>query len=304
MRYALVFLIFTQTAGCELYTLHRRASTIDQTVPHGEQCLEERQGESYRCWDIFIPDDLPDGPVPLVIDMHGFLNRPGTQRDFSRFEDLAVEEGFIVVWPYGINWSWNGGGDPWVSDFTLQEEVGVGCCGHALNEGIDDAGFLREMVSQLQREHALDQDRLFLSGFSNGCVLAQRMATEMSDLLDGVACMAGVLMVEAPATYTPIPVLEIHGTEDSVVSYEPDYWPGAMANFETWRELNQCTGATEEVWREGEHTMIQATECASGATVALLTLVGFDHPVYQGEDGLEIDTTRMAWDFLDANAAQ
>lgn len=304
MRYALVLLVLAQTAGCELYTLHRRASTIDQTIPHGDQCLEERQGESFRCWDIFVPESLPDGPVPLLVDIHGFLNRPGTQRDFSEFETLASEEGFIVVWPYGINWSWNGGGDPWPSDFVLEEETGIGCCGHSLNDNIDDVAFIEDMVMKLGQEHQLDQDRIFLSGFSNGCFLAQRLASEASDLFDGVACMAGYVSVDAVPTYTPIPVLEIHGTEDSVASYEPDYWPGAQANFDVWRERNNCVGATEEVWRQGEHTMVHATDCDNGATVGLLTLVGFDHPVYKGTDGLEIDTTKMAWDFLQAKAAQ
>lgn len=304
MRHALFLVMLTLFTGCEAYDLYRMSRPIDNTVPHGDQCLGDKQGDYYRCWDIAVPDTLPAGPVPLVVDLHGWWNRPANQREFSRYHELAVEESFIAVWPYGIDWSWNGGGNPWPSDTIRDELEGEGCCGHALNQGIDDVDFIRRMVAQVREEHDIDDARIFVTGFSNGCFLAQRLATEVSDVFDGVACMAGYVYVDAPTDYTPIPVLEVHGTEDETALYEPGYWPGAVGNFDTWRERNACTGEPTEVWREGEHTMLQADGCANDASVALITLLGAGHQVYGGQDGVEIDTARMAWDFLISQAAR
>ena len=40
-------------------------------------------------------------PTPLVITIHGFAQWPANQRDVSRWNPLADEYGFIVVYPSG-----------------------------------------------------------------------------------------------------------------------------------------------------------------------------------------------------------
>lgn len=270
---------------------------IDNTVPHGDVCLTTID-PSPRCWDEFVPDGLGSGPVPLVVDIHGFLNTTRRQQGYSDYETFAVEDGVIVVRPYGIDWSWNGGGGPWPSDTEIDKSPGIGCCGHALNNEIDDVGFIVAMIEQLSDTYQVDQDRVFLSGFSNGCILAQRVAAEASHAIDGVACMSGHLLVDPAADYQPVPILEIHGTADPVSEYERGYWPGSVPNFDGWRERNGCTGEPTVVWEDGPHTMLQATGCTDGATVALVTLDGFGHEAFPGENWLHVDTRRLAWEFL------
>ena len=249
-----------------------------------------------------MPEQVDDRPA-LVVDIHGFLNRPSTQQGFSDFEALANDEGFLVAWPYGIRWSWNGGGDPWPSDTELDERPGIGCCGHALNNGLDDVGFIRALIESIDAAHDIDRSRIYVSGFSTGCMLAQRMAAEASDLIAGVACMSGFLLVDASSDYTAVPVAVFNGTDDTIAPYERDYWPGAVANFDTWRELNGCADEPAEVWRDGDHVMLQASDCAAGSRVALITLDGVGHVTYRGHGELDVDTTRMAWRFLGRLAA-
>src|SRR6185503_8680433 len=40
-------------------------------------------------------------PAPLVISLHGAMNWPGFQRDTTRWNGLADEQGFLVVYPAG-----------------------------------------------------------------------------------------------------------------------------------------------------------------------------------------------------------
>ncbi|MEM9651949.1 MAG: PHB depolymerase family esterase [Actinomycetota bacterium] len=284
--------------GVPLFRLWLQARPIDHTMPHGDECLAEPQGENLRCWDLHVPDQVRDRPA-LVVDIHGFLNRPSTQRGFSDFQALADEEGFLVAWPYGIRWSWNGGGDPWPSDTELDERPGIGCCGHALNQGINDVAFIRSLIESIVASYDVDPSRIYISGFSTGCMLAQRMAAEASDVITGVACMSGFRLVEASSDYEPVPVAVFNGTDDTIAPYERDYWPGAVANFDTWRDINGCVDEPAEVWRDGDHVMWQADDCTAGSRIALITLDGVGHVTYRGHGGLDVDTTRMAWQFLE-----
>ena len=270
---------------------------IDNTVPHGDACLTT-QDQRLRCWDEFVPEAALARPAPLVVDLHGFLNTVDRQRRYTNYEPLAEADGVVLARPYGIDWSWNGGGEVWPTDTKLDKRPGIGCCGHALNNDIDDVAFVVAMIEKIRSTHRIDPDRVYLSGFSNGCILAQRIAAEASDVIAGVACMAGHLLVDPAPDYDPVPILEIHGTADPVSEYEPSYWPGSVANFDEWSARNGCRDEPIVVWEHGPHTMLEARGCTNEARVALMTLVGFGHAVFAGEGWLHIDTSRVAWDFM------
>ncbi|MEM7342125.1 MAG: PHB depolymerase family esterase, partial [Actinomycetota bacterium] len=148
-------------------------------------------------------------------------------------------------------------------------------------------------------EYDIDPSRVYVSGFSTGCMLAQRMAAEASDVVAGVACMSGFRLVHVAPGYEPVPMAVFNGTDDTIAPYERGYWPGAVANFDSWQEINGCADEPTEVWREGDHVMWQASDCAAGSRVALVTLEGVGHVTYRGHHGLDVDTTRMAWKFLE-----
>ena len=43
----------------------------------------------------------PATPVPLVVSIHGFAEWPAHLRDITRWNGLADQRGFIVVYPAG-----------------------------------------------------------------------------------------------------------------------------------------------------------------------------------------------------------
>ena len=269
---------------------------LDHTVPHGDECLDTPQGEYLRCWDILVPSDL-ETPVPLLLDLHGYSSSKTGQRGLSGFEEIAVREGFVVAWPQGIQRSWNAGGIQWLSPREAPEVPGQGCCGTAIFEEIDDVGFIRDMVAQLIRQYPIDPKRVYVTGLSNGCAMAQRLAAEASDLFAGAACMSMYLLSDVPTSYTPIPVMEVHGTVDRVVEYQEGKWNGAIKNFEHWRIRNGCSGEGEVVWREGRHELLRASGCTNAADVALLSVFEAGHLPYEGM-ALDLNTSEMAWTFL------
>lgn len=68
-------------------------------------------GEFERCWYTYTPASVASapGPVPLVINMHGFSASGEDHVGQMGWDVLAETEGFIVVWPDGHNTAWNAG---------------------------------------------------------------------------------------------------------------------------------------------------------------------------------------------------
>jgi len=244
---------------------------------YGDDCVQHEG--FYRCWDIYIPEGL-SGKVPLLIDIHGWTEDAKHQREISGFEALAKSERFIVVWPYGLCNSWNSG---------------EACCPPASAAQHDDVGFIKKMVNRVVDTHPIDKKRIYATGLSNGCAMAQRLANEASDIFAAVAGMSLHLLVPEAAGYTPIPVMILMGTEDDL--YEDGDLPGALANFETWKSMNGCTGKSVETWREGQSFALSYSNCKNDAPVTLVTINGGGHILYKGED-TEINTTDLAWKFM------
>jgi polyhydroxybutyrate depolymerase len=218
-----------------------------------------------------------------VIDFHGWTSNAGSQRSSSGFDELAELEGFVVVWPEGYESSFN---------------AGRLCCAPANEDGIDDVDFTRLLVSVVSEAHEIDLDRVYVTGLSNGCAMAQRVAADASDLVAAVACMSLYLLDDADPGYTPVPVMELHGTNDGVVAYEPSaFFAGAEENWSYWAELNGCTGDPAETWRSDASAARTYQTCAGGSEVSLVTIDRGGHVLYAGV-GTDIDTARLAWDFM------
>lgn len=247
-----------------------------------------------RCFHVHEPKGLGRKRLPLVVDLHGYgvhvytnpisyILHGGGHYDISGWRKIAKNREFIAVYPIGrgVVPRWNAGT----------------CCGGAAD---DDAGFIRKVITNMKHNFKVDGDRVYLTGHSNGCALAQRVTLASSDLVAGTACFAMYRLggYQAPDSFSARSVYEIHGTADDVIAYS-NYgaWPhGAHENLEAWGDLYSCT-ATEEVDLGGDKAARARTGCSGGAEVKLLTLPGVGHFPYKGH-GTNFDTTASAWEFL------
>ena len=105
---------------------------------------------------------------PLIIAMHG---GKGQAKIFNRstnyrFNQLADEENFIVVYPQGINKSWN--------DNNKRNEYGK-----ARTENIDDVGFISKLIDKLVLTYHADSNNVFACGISNGGLMSATLATKL-----------------------------------------------------------------------------------------------------------------------------
>jgi polyhydroxybutyrate depolymerase len=224
---------------------------------------------------------LPPGigraqPLPLVIVLHGGGNTPEMAEKMSGMSSKANSAGFIVAYPQGTTtpntelYTWNAGN----------------CCGYALDNNVDDVGFIRALIEKLQAEYNVDSQRVFVNGISNGGMMAYRLGCELSDKIAAIAPIAGALNVDCKPSQ-PVSVVAFHGTNDEHVLYEggepitkADPHPrvdNSVAYAMTfWSQRDGCaaTPAREE---RGLIIRDEYAGCANGTGVLLFTIKGSPH---------------------------
>jgi len=157
-------------------------------------------------------------------------------------------------------------------------------------------GFIRKMIKKLIDKYNIDPERIYVTGLSNGCSMTQRLANEASDIIAAAACMSLHLLVPKDPDYEPIPVMTLMGTKDDL--YLPqEGMPGALQNFEKWKTMNNCSGEYTVNWKSGNSVAWTYLDCENETEVTLVTIDGGGHVLYKGLE-TEINTTKLAWDFM------
>jgi polyhydroxybutyrate depolymerase len=258
-----------------------------------------------RGWRLYVPASLPEaGFVPLVIGLHGGLGSGEQFAADARFDEQAERGAFIAVYPDGVARSglidartWNAGS----------------CCGTAVSEGVDDVAFIEALLDRLVGELPLDEDRVYVTGHSNGAMMGYRLACELSDRIAAIAVVAGSL--EAPcAPSEPVSILSIHGDADESHPLEGGNGPRAITNVDynsvassiaSWRDLDGCPGepVVTEVGPVHAETW---SRCAENTEVGSIVVAGASHSWPGGaptgplraDPSSDLDASAAVWDFL------
>ncbi|WP_437732481.1 alpha/beta hydrolase family esterase [Sorangium sp. So ce1335] len=237
------------------------------TLALGDNDRTVTVGDGTRSYVVRLPASYTGAsPMPLVLDFHTFGGTPAAEAEASGYRELAEREGFLVAWPQGIDGAWN---------------IGP-CC--TTSRDVDDVGFARALVQQVQAEACVDVKRVYAVGVANGGGMAYHLACNAADLVAGVAPSAFDLLAasEQPCQPArPVTAISFRGTADVLVPYEggPQQAPngaditflGAVGTFERWAELNECTGAPSAADSNGCST---TSSCAGGVEVTLCTEQG------------------------------
>ena len=198
----------------------------------------KHKGKSYS-YHLYLPKNLPEG-APLLMVFHGYNSRNIPSVPYG-FHPIADREGFAVCYPRGEN------------DYKGKPYWYVGYQFHIENGGErDDVGFAVRLAKHLQREYRLSEDNIFATGHSNGGAMSYMLAYKASDTFRAVASVSGHIMEVMYRTLkpeNPIPVMEVHGTEDNLSRwngdpYNNDGWGADIATpraVGVWAASNRCT---------------------------------------------------------------
>lgn len=181
---------------------------------------------------IYIPEQLSVAArVPVIISLHGTLGSAEQMMGFADFRPLADKDKFIIVCPEGITQTWNDGRAT-----------------KANKEGIDDVGFINQLITHLIATYPIDERRFYLTGMSNGGFMASLLACKMPERIAGMTAVAATMdKVSGIKPVKPLPVMYIHGTKDRLVPYAGGATKAAGGNvysheevIKLWCDVNEC----------------------------------------------------------------
>jgi polyhydroxybutyrate depolymerase len=292
------------------------------------------QGNSKGTWDLLIPNHDPlyfmihDGLIrsyrlhipesyndqvltPLVVVLHGGGGRSVTMLRKTNFSVESEKEGFICVYPNGFSRfplffrMWNGGY----------------CCGIALDKNVDDVGFIKTLINHLCSQLTIDPQRIYVTGHSNGAIMAYRLGAELSDMIAAIAPVAGSIggyadeddpLYVIPEPLYPVSVMAFHGRLDQNVPYNGGqgnksrrYGSDLSVNesIRFWVTHNKCDPVPEtQVSDSGNIILDLYKEGQSNTEVYLYTIVNGGHGWPGSDTGdrptQEISATELIWDFF------
>lgn len=280
------------------------------------QTLTTPDGQT-RSYHLHVPRTLDTtGAAPLLVALHGGFGS-GTQFEASSgFDDLADANGFVVVYPDGTPIrrrgaladarTWNGGN----------------CCGPAVEEQVDDVGFISALIDRVAADHHIDASRVYVTGHSNGAIMAYRLACERADKVVAVGVQAGALEIDGCRPSRPVSLMHVHGLADHNVPIDGGAGDGfAGVAFASPREsvrtfagLDGCdpTASESVSATNADVTTTTWAGCDAGVEVRFVTVAGAGHawmghpstpraerltgPPYMG-----FDSAAEIWSFLAAH---
>ena len=231
-----------------------------------------------RTYRVVTPLSVPrDRAVPLLVALHGGIGS-GTQFErTSGFDALAQRHGFVVVYPDGIE---IGGASAFAAGHVWN---GGRCCGQAARVQVDDVGFIRTVIDQVERSRAIDPHRVYAAGHSNGAIMAYRLACELSDRIVAIGLQAGTIETTSCSPARPVSVLAVHGTADTNIPIGGGHGSGVSAiafsspvdAVGTFARADRCTGSTRHT--DPQHTDLDVESwhgCSAGTGVELIRVRG------------------------------
>ncbi|WP_084197342.1 alpha/beta hydrolase family esterase [Solimonas soli] len=272
--------------------LARGTAAFDMTFTH--------DGQQRRV--LIVRPQTAVAGAPMLLMLHGNGGTAENQANLAEAPDLVAAQGLWVVLPEALNGTWND--DP------------------ANSIGIDDTGFLADVVQILTVNFAADASRIYVSGLSNGAFMAERFACERSDLLAAAALISGTIsggLMNACSPATPRPIMFMDGSADPIVPYDGSRLGvrSAPDTFAFWLSRLNCSAAQTMTTALPDTTvdgttvaLARNTGCGSGGEVRLYTVNGGGHawpggwqylpvPII-GRTSTDIDATDEIWSFVSA----
>lgn len=190
----------------------------------------------------------------LIINLHGGGSQGRGEEEFSEMDKTADRYGFFVVYP-------NGTGN--LNDRLLTWNAG-NCCGYAYQNHIDDVGFISRLIDILVKQYPVDPARVYVTGMSNGAMMAYYLAEKLPDRIAAIAPVAGGRMPEMANSLKPIPVMHFHSVDDPRALYHGGLGPlfpfsnqrvqhpDIDAVLAAWARIDGCDGLRKQVAEQSD----------------------------------------------------
>lgn len=287
----------------------------------GDHDYTVKMGGLLRHYTVHVPPGYNGKTVlPVVVMLHGGGGTSAAAATETGWSAKADQEGFLAVFPNALARDpskpgsftcnpqlWNDGSDRFYPG----------------QQAPDDVAFLNTMLDELLAKFAVDERRIFVTGFSNGASMTFRVGAELVRRIAAIAPVAGACWLEPLKVGRPISMCYITGTADPLnligggvpklatgasdkVRAKPKppvrdsilKWAKAIGCPVTPQKTSAANGVRTEIYGPGR----------AGAEVVYITVEGLGHtwaggksllPEFMvGQRSAKLKATDVLWDFF------
>ena len=291
----LLFLLVLISFSCEKNS-EENNSTTEITYPY--DFFFDHDGVN-RLYTLYKPDNLKE-KAPLVFVLHGYTSNSTNIMNYSKMNDIADQNGFMVCYPQGTTNIYTGQ-THWNANLKEMSSV-------------TDSEFLTDLAKKLQAEFNLSEKNTFACGMSNGGFMSYTLGCERSDTFKAIASITGTMSGYDWNNCNPnkVPVLQISGTNDMVVPMDGSMssaggWGGApkiqdIMNY--WGDINECTQTQTQNLPDSNKTdnsyvnIEKKVDCFNNHQVWFYTVYGGAHTWPGAWGNMDINASEEIWDFF------
>lgn len=251
-----------------------------RSQPHGHDKKTLVVNEVERTYYVRSTFSNPASTIkhPLLIALHGGGSTPDRLMDASNLTTKALKENFIIAYPLGTGpaehrLSWNA----------------VHCCNFAKENQSQDEDFIVALVDELIATLPVDTNRVYIAGFSNGGMLAYRVASRLGDKVAAIGVISGGMFTDQRKPQAPISMIIFHGKSDGVIPYEGGHSKKSILKSEIeppfmsiadihqfWLQENNCPLPPQEIKRGNIHTLA-SHKCLNNVSVVVNSIRNSGH---------------------------
>jgi len=236
--------------------------------------------------------------IPLILALHGGGGNAFTMESISGLSQKADSSHFLVVYPEGTHKdglafrTWNAG---W-------------CCGYAANNQIDDVGFIDTLIHILKQQFTIDENRIYVTGMSNGGFMAYRIACELSSKIAAIAPVAATMTLSDCEPTRGVSIIHFHSYLDTHVPYyggigsglSHHYNPPLDSVLNAWSFHDSCLVNRDTLTNNEKFTLIRWGHCHCNREILYYITHDGGHSWPGNPDGGSqyLNATDLMWEFF------
>ncbi len=237
----------------------------------------------------------------LVIGLHGLGDDCSTVGTDFGFDSFSDNFGFLFLFPCALD-----------GPIGVAWNAGTCCLENYNGTPVDDVSFLVSLVDFVVEKFKISPSApIFLTGFSNGAMMTERLACEAPNKFRAFASVSGEVVIrpggiigefECSQSFgkfgLSIPFLHIHGTSDPLVPFEGNPllgFPPVLVDTSAWINRNRCSNSSVVTFTRGPYSNRVWSDCPFPGSVSLVTVKGGQH-IWNRDQFF--DTTKFIWEFF------
>lgn len=288
--------LFLAACGLNPVAMADAPKACSQPVEPGMHKATMRSGVLERSYQVYVPQRWNNqSKRPMVLGLHGGYGTGEIFNQQTKASAQADKYNMLLVLPDGYYKSWNAGS----------------CCKPAAKLGVRDVRFIEKLIDEVAQNYCVDKQQVFATGFSNGAMLAHRIACEKPGLLKGIAPVSGGIM-SACDNGGAVATLMISGKDDPRIfwkggTFDGSYRPSMKELVQSLTGRNHCGSEQKTIAKSASQVHCRAVESCSKAPLRYCGIDGVGHqwpggktfwPKKLGANTQDFDATSEIFEFF------